>query len=281
MPPFPLPARQPENSCTTAENRICFWAEFRAHITLNSHQLRYKCSLARISTISFVLLACSVAALSVQIGSTIRAGDNSDWWSDYNAPESEATTNTQDREVSSSNFEILGIHLSEGMFTQAARKLGPAAIIERGDASTGRQQACYVSAQDGPKVRLIFEQGEVDYTYYLFVDGPEWQGSEHCLSTSLISRSLATASGVRLGETPAQVIAILGRPSFRSDNELLYSLNVRKKRTLEELRKLQEENPGLDKANTHNYDFYDFGAGFIAKFVELETDVLLSLIHGR
>jgi hypothetical protein len=236
-------------------------------IRLNSLQVRYGCSFVRVSTISLVLLACSVAALSDQIGSTIRFPDNSDWWSDYNAPESEATTNTQAREVSSSNFEVLGIHLSEDMFTQAAAKLGPATIIERGDASTGRGQACYVSTEDGPKVHLIFEQGEVDYTYYLFADGPDWQGSEHCVSTSLVSRSLATASGVRLGETPAQVIAILGRPSFRGNNELLYSLDVRKKRTPEELKRLREGNPGLDEADSHNYDSYDSGANFIARFV--------------
>jgi len=60
------------------------------------------------------------------------------------------------------------------MFERAAAKLGISAIIERGDASTGRSQACYVSARDGAKVHLIFEQGEVDFTYYMFVGGPAW-----------------------------------------------------------------------------------------------------------
>ena len=196
---------------------------------LNSSQPGHGSSLARTTAIFLMLLAHSLLALAVQTGTTERLDDNSDWWYYYNAPESDATANTQAREVSSSNFEVLGIHLADGMFSQAAAKLGAATIIERGDASTGRQQACYVSAQDGTKVHLIFERGEVDFTYYLFVDGPDWDGSDRCVRTNLISRSLATASGVHLGQTPSQVIAILGPPSRRGKDELIYSLNVRKK----------------------------------------------------
>ena len=195
---------------------------------LNSSQPGHGSSLARTTAIFLMLLAHSLLALAVQTGTTERLtiipiGGC------YNAPESDATANTQAREVSSSNFEVLGIHLADGMFSQAAAKLGAATIIERGDASTGRQQACYVSAQDGTKVHLIFERGEVDFTYYLFVDGPDWDGSDRCVRTNLISRSLATASGVHLGQTPSQVIAILGPPSRRGKDELIYSLNVRKK----------------------------------------------------
>ncbi len=132
-----------------------------------------------------------------------------------------------------------------------------------------RQQACYVSAQDGTKVHLIFERGEVDFTYYLFVDGPDWDGSDRCVRTNLISRSLATASGVHLGQTPSQVIAILGPPSRRGKYELIYSLNVRKKNSPEELRRLRENSPQLSDRDFHNnYDFYDLGAAFFAKFVD-------------
>ena len=211
-----------------------------------------------------MLLAHSLLALAVQTGTTERLDDNSDWWSAYNAPESDATANTQAREVSSSNFEVLGIHLADGMFSQAAAKLRAATIIERGDASTGRQQACYVSAQDGTKVHLIFERGEVDFTYYLFVDGPDWDGSDRCVRTNLISRSPVYTSdrGLSGDRNPRSA-----QPSRQGRTHLF--VKRQEKNSPEELRRLRENSPQLSDRDFHNnYDFYDLGAAFFAKFVD-------------
>ena len=91
--------------------------------------------------VGFVLLAHSFFAFATQTETT-RRGDNSDWWSDYNLTDSDASATAQRRLVPSSNFEVLGIHLAQRMFSEAAAKLGPATTISRGDASTGRLQSC-------------------------------------------------------------------------------------------------------------------------------------------
>lgn len=131
------------------------------------------------------------------------------------------------------------------MFSHAAAKLGEATDTERGDASTGRHQVCYVSALGGEKIYLIFEMGEVDFNFYLFTGGPSWHGIDFCVPSGMVSRSTSSASGLHLGITPAQAIAILGQPSGRSPNELFYTLHKRKKLSPEDLKTLRQHHAEL------------------------------------
>jgi hypothetical protein len=206
--------------------------------------------------------------------------DNSDWWSALAQPDSDADPHipTQERELAPPNFHILGIVLTEKMFDVAAIKLGKAQVVNRGDASTGRSQACYVSTAEDEKeekVHLIFEQGEVNFGFYLFSGGPDWYGSDRCISSTLVSRRLATASGLRLGMTPSRVIAILGKPSTRSKTELIYSLHVTKKLSAKERIEARRSNPNLsDKDFQANYGSYDWSAGIDAKFTNSKLTFL-------
>jgi hypothetical protein len=229
----------------------------------------------RCSAIGLLLFGNCLFALAAQTEVTTHRGDNSDWWSDYNLPDSDASATTQDRQVTASNFEILGIHLAKRMFSEAAAKLGPAPTISRGDASTGRLQRCYVSAQDGGKVHLVFEQGEVDYTFYLFEDGANWNGSDLCVRSNLVSRRLATASGIHLGMSPSQVVSVLGQPNNRRRNALIYSFSVRRKTSAEDQRRMRAEGPQMSDKDFHaNYDFYNWGAGFFARFADSKLEYL-------
>ena len=218
---------------------------------------------APLNTLLSAILLLSIPGwhFKVQAGQTAAGNyinDNSDWWSVYSSSDSDKKTNLQEREILSSNFQVLGIGLDEAMFSQAAAKLGEATHVERGDASTGRDQACYVSAGSGERVYLIFERGEVDFTFYLFAGGPSWNGIDRCTASNLVSRTVSTASGLHLGLTPPQVIAILGKPSNRRANELIYSLHTKKKTPLTLLRKLRQGHPELgDKEFLEEYGEYD------------------------
>jgi len=98
--------------------------------------------------IAFVLLfGLPLGGAAFQRSRTVRLVDNSDWWSATRDPELDDSINPEHREFAKANFTILGVDLDETMFIKAAARLGASTIIERGDASTGRQQACYVSAE--------------------------------------------------------------------------------------------------------------------------------------
>jgi hypothetical protein len=214
----------------------------------------------------FLVLSFPLAGLAVQTNDTVRL-DNSDWWSMNRSNDSGAGIKAEAREFTTSNFRILGISLGDTMFSRAGAKLGKATMVERGDASTGRRQACYVSPNSQNKVHLIFEQGEVDYTFYLFASGPSWEGADRCVESNAISRQLATASGIRLGQTPDQVIALLGKPTKRRDDELVYFSSVTKKTSPEDLKEARQQNPEMnDKDFEESYGHYNLGASIVAKF---------------
>jgi hypothetical protein len=215
-----------------------------------------------------LLLGLPATGPATQTTDTVRLHDNSDWWSETRNPDSDGDVKTEKRELARTNFQVLGINLGETMFSRAAAQFGKATTVERGDASTGRQQVCYASSGAQDRVHLIFEQGEVGYTLYVFADGPTWEGADRCFVSKAISRSLATASGLRLGMTPAQVIAILGKPTKWRENQLIYSFLVRKKTSPKDLKEARERNPDMSEKDFQaNHGYYDLGTGVVAKFV--------------
>jgi len=194
--------------------------------------------------------------------------DNSDWWSYTGRPESDEKIPEQNREPSAANLKILGLSLiKEDVLGAAAAKLGKASVVERGDASTGRSQACYTSLEEQGRIHLIFEQGEVNEVLYLFEGGPDWQGSDLCFKSRLVTRRLSVASGLRLGLTPAEVKTILGKPSVATSNKLIYSFSVQKKTSAADLQRVRQAYPGLSEEELQrNYGFYSLGAYIEVRF---------------
>jgi hypothetical protein len=136
----------------------------------------------------------------------------------------------------------------------------------RGDAANGRHQYCYVSADSrtnaGSKANknyLIFEFGEVESAFYLFWSEPDWKGSEYCKVSTLVSRNLGTRSGLKLGMTPMQLEAILGKPSFEQDERIIYVRNLRVKPSPEELKRARAYAGDMSAESFRkNYSFYEF-----------------------
>jgi hypothetical protein len=177
----------------------------------------------------FLIPSCCFALLAQSqrmIDHATIANDNSDWWSLTRMDDSEPNIEPQKRVPIASNFTILGVALGDAQGVQLAAKLGKAAIVARGDAGSARAQVCYASAAGSPAVHLIFEQGELDYAFYLFSDGPGWHGSDLCRKSPLISSHLTTGSGLALSQTPSQVEAILGKPTAVRNDRWIYSGEV-------------------------------------------------------
>lgn len=199
-------------------------------------------------------------------------GDDSDWWSsvavfseiDLSAPR----TNTQHRELAASTMNIAGIKLGFGEIVEAQAKFGHAAVVFRGDAATGRAQACYLTADSG--TYLVFEEEGEGFgtSFYVFQGGRNWNGSELCKTTSLNRQEIKTADGLRLGLNENEVEAILGKPSTVSLEELTYVFEARKATTAGELEKLRRQHPDLS-----DQDFRDsFGSYYVESLVVAKFD---------
>lgn len=161
------------------------------------------------------------------------------------------------------------------MFNEAWAKLGKARRVDRGDASSGRSQICYESVQNRPKIRLVFESGEVTDFFYLFADGPDWNGSNLCSKSNLLTENLSVASGLRLGQSPGQVRAILGKPGVESRQRLIYSVQLEKETLASDFAKLRRQHPELSEEDIRrNYASYTLSTYIEARFAHSKLNYL-------
>ena len=204
-------------------------------------------------------------AATIETAPPVSTRDNSDWWS---LTRTDDELVPQEGDLQDSNFQILGFKLNDETFGKAKARLGKATVVKRGDASAGRSQICYSSPGEKSKTYLIFEKGEVNDAFYLFNVGPDWKGSEQCSESNLVTVNLSTDSGLHLGQTSAQVRAVLGKPSLASDEKIVYFFSVEKKTPAADFETLKKQNPQMTQDELHrNYDFYTLGVYIQARFL--------------
>jgi len=221
------------------------------------------------TTILFAVIVGSVLSLAQPVG-TVPINDNSDWWSIIRNDSTDKGLKPQRRNVDESNFHILGVVVGSDELEGIQRKLGTAYVIGRGDASNRRSQICYAGI-DG-KTYLTFESGEVQYAFYVFTGGPNWSGRDHCAKSKLITPSVKTGSGLHLGQSLDEVKSILGEPTrIRKNSDLVYFRQIRKKSSIEDLRKAREQYPKMSETELHeNYGYYYASFYIVAKFASSE-----------
>ena len=146
-------------------------------------------SLYQPSPVFCVLFFCILIGRTAAQDNPVRM-DSSDWWSYLRQEElpiqrSRQPVKFQSKKPAETNFQVASIALDEAWnFSEVLSKFGKATEVERGDAASGRNQICYQSSTG--KVHLIFELGEVDSIVYLFENGPKWNGSELCATSTSV-----------------------------------------------------------------------------------------------
>jgi len=214
------------------------------------------------------VLGFSRQTTSNQVQSPVRLKDDSDWWSLTKGYDVGRVVKVQQRELPPGSFQILGVQLEDELLATAIGKLGPATNIERGEAGEWRSQLCYSLAGESQHAYLIFETGEIDRAFYLF-KGPAWNGNDKCAATNLAAGKLATGSGLHLGQSRAEVIAILGKPSGEREGEMVYSVESRKKNSPAELKKLRKRSSQMsDQDFDKFFAVADLSAIVVLKFAE-------------
>ena len=200
--------------------------------------------------------------------------------------ENAAEIRVQQREIPGTNFRIAGIDLAApgDFFDQVMGVLGKTVDEASGD-DVAIDEICYRSVEQRDTTHLVFGQGDSEQYFILSSDGSAWIWMIPCKQTPKVTGNLATASGLHLGQTQEQVIAILGLPTSHDRNlksgmdEMRYNLESEKKLSPQELApSLQDElklNPKLDQqAWIKNNACYTLWVSVDAKF---KNDHLISL----
>jgi len=179
-------------------------------------------------------------------------------------------------ELPKGNFQIAGIDLAahKEVLDQAVDSLGKTATHASGDASTALEEACYQSSDRNDGTLLIIQRGEVSPSFVLAADRSYWKWSTPCRRSTKVTRQISTASGLRLGLTQEQVIAVLGLPTSRMQNHKLhsdsisYDFEMRKRTSQTWLMRSRRQHPEMsEKELEQNYGHYDLWESINAEFV--------------
>ena len=218
------------------------------------------------SRIAFFVVLVPVMLAVPQTPQNVRVNDDSDWWSIIRENSNSEALKPEEKDIADSNFRILGIAVGHDELAAIQGKLGRATVVTRGDPGTGREQICY--SGEVSNTFLNFESGEVQYAFYLFSGGPKWTGSDLCTKSRFVTDGLSTVSGLRLGQSQAQVEAILGKPNASLKNgDWVYFRQIKKRASAVDLKELRQRYPNLSDQEFHeNYDFYYLTAYIGAKF---------------
>jgi hypothetical protein len=187
-----------------------------------------------------VILALTLVAFTIGFGSSLSRGDD-DWWSLLKDVKPFACQTPSREKPNGANFVIAGVNLRDGQpIDDAEKKIAkPWAISSRGDAGSSRDQICFKSASERGRFKLIFEQGEIASVAYLIDGGPDWTDSYKCVVSQKVSEKLATASGLHLGMTAAEVEKILGKPCAESNDSVEYFFDYQYLLPLDERQRLK------------------------------------------
>jgi len=121
---------------------------------------------------------------------------------------------------------VLGFTLGRSTFVEIRAKLGESRIRRCSSEEEAREEICYESVLPD-RTKVVFEAGfsggwnEID-GYRVTSGRLALPCYADCTSTSLVSRNVQTAGGLRLGLTESKVIALLGAPRRRRGEKLLF-----------------------------------------------------------
>jgi len=182
-------------------------------------------------------------------------------------------------EINASHLVILGVKLGAINQQTVESKLG----VTKGYLNNAGHHVllmiCYGSNHPGDNTKVLFGIDDDDYqivSFHLLSSDFKLKGSKKCYKSSLVSKTIATDSGLKLGMSQEQVKTMLGAPSKEETNRLIYDYQIKKQYTEKELAERYRDSPPEAKLTCEYY--YDYG-WIDAKFVK-SLLVSLEVIKG-
>ena len=126
------------------------------------------------------------------------------------------TAGAADKTPSQSNFTIVGLDIGGCTVQDIYSKLGPT-IPVRDDAN----QLCYVSDRDETLILFSLENSKCT-GFKMMLQKKRFYKWHFCEKSPLVSKHLATESGIKLGMSKSRLKTILGAPHSESDENMKY-----------------------------------------------------------
>lgn len=148
-------------------------------------------------------------------------------------------------EINDGDARILGFAIGSTSLKDVQGKLGTAKAVRVSRDEESDISICYMSSTDG--TFLVFYSGAMggwmDLTSFaLWSREAAFPHAAECVPSSLVSRNLATESGLRLGLAKEQVEMLAGKATAGSATSARYEYRCRRKMTAEEIKGFKTAN---------------------------------------
>jgi len=168
------------------------------------------------------------------------------------------SANSADRvEIAPSDTRFLGFTIGHSTLKDVQARLGPAHVVTVSPGGADSDQSvCYFSPSDGTVV--IFYTGPMggwrDITWFaIWSRKAAFPKRAECSPSNVVSHTLTTASGIRLGQPRARFEGLAGVPKQREPAVDKYSYLCRRRMTAEEIRGFKTAN-GWDVTSDPYFD---------------------------
>jgi hypothetical protein len=150
-----------------------------------------------------------------------------------------------DKTLDTSNLTILGLIIGDSASQDIYSKFGPG-IAFKDTAEADETQVCYVSDKDETLILFSFENFQFS-RIRLLSQKKKFYKWHFCEKTPLVSRHLATASGIKLGMSKNGLKAILGAPHSESDENMSDAYEWKQKMNKPANREAGQHSKGVKK----------------------------------
>lgn len=161
--------------------------------------------------------------------------------------------------INDDHITILGFIVGKHSLLDVQNELGEVDALPRKEHAP--EQICYVSVRPSERTIIIFESGPLGGWKYLTAfslvsEKSDFKYVQLCKKTSLVSPDIATKSGLKLGMSKEDLMAIMGKPSKIIDDNYFYLYDFQSKMTPEEIKLI----------GSTSYPYFDVSSAVFAKF---------------
>jgi outer membrane protein assembly factor BamE (lipoprotein component of BamABCDE complex) len=177
------------------------------------------------------------------------------------------------------HLTLLGLTLGMHTLKDVEVRLGSTQILSRKEHAP--DQLCYISAEKGDETVIVFEAGplggwEILTAFRIISSKLSFKKTDQCRETSYISKRTQTKTGIRVGITREQLIAILGSPSKVIGNNFFFLFSVQRRMSEDEIRDMERRWPDVRKN-----PYFDVSSSVHATFSNSElSSVCISKIES-
>ena len=147
-------------------------------------------------------------------------------------------------QVNDTDLSILGLAIGKSSLSDVQAKLGHASLVRVSKEEESDVSICYVSPTDGTV--LAFYSGAMggwkDLTWFALWSREAAFPHAQCSASKLVSRSLSTASGLKLDISTAEMEKRAGKPTTSGTTSVKYDYLCRRKMTDEEIKRFETNN---------------------------------------